>query len=162
MADQLQSLVEQANRLALSSDEPGWDTFVRSLGLTPPTAEQRAFIRASGVPKLKGMLPVELRVVLEAIRARFVEQASTESMKTDLLVLVDREMLRFVAAAQPPKSVLPGIFANAQRTSVRQGPQGDSINAQRCTCCGAARPAGSDLRSCTFCGQSFFSPRDSA
>lgn len=157
-ADQLQALVEQANRLALSSDEPTWDTFVRSVGLTPLSAEQRAFIRASGVPKLKGMLPVELRVVLEAIRARFAPMADSESMKTDLLVLVDREMLRFVAAAQPPKSVLPGIFANAQRTAVRLGPQADSLSAQKCTCCGAARPAESNLRSCTFCGQSFFPP----
>ncbi len=123
---------------------------MRSLGLAPLTADQRTFIRKSGAPKLSGVLPVELRVVLERLRDVH-PQLDPMERKT----FVDRELLKFVAAAQPPKAVLGNIFANAQASSVRLA-SADGVSALKCACCGAARPAGADLRTCTFCGTAFF------
>jgi hypothetical protein len=75
------------------------------------------------------------------------------AMKMELDTFVDRTLLKYVAAAQPPKRVMGGIFANAQATAVRLGDAGSQVSALKCSCCGAARPAGSDLAVCTFCGQ---------
>jgi hypothetical protein len=155
-AEQLQAHLDQAFAAALANDAPKWDALVRSLGLTPLTDEQRQFIRRSGVPKLKGVLPVELRVVLEAVRSKIVALPGAAKIQTDLEVFVEREMLRFIAAAQPPKAVMGNIFANAQQSAVRLGAAADAVMALKCGCCGAARPAGSDLRSCAFCGNALF------
>ncbi len=119
--------------------------------MSPLTAEQRAFIRKAGVPKLKGVLPVELRVVLEAIAAHVAREPGAERMAIELNTFVEREMLRFIAAAQPAKAVMGNIFANANASAVRFASV-DGVSALKCSCCGAARPAGSDLRTCTFCG----------
>ncbi len=144
----LQSEIDRVFAAALANNPGEWDALVRSFGLAPLTADQRAFIRGqAGVPKLKGVLPVELRVVLEALRAR--APAGTDAM--ELKTFVDRELLRFVAAAQPPKSVLPNICVNAQASAVRMSADA-SIGAKKCPCCGAARAAGSDLQTCAFCG----------
>jgi hypothetical protein len=98
--------IERAYQLALLGDHTRWDEFVLDLGLMPLNEANRAAIRQmDGVPKMKGVLPCELRVVLE--------------MLCKDPVMVEREMLRFVGAAQPPKVALKGIFANAQRTAVR-------------------------------------------
>lgn len=140
-------MIDRAFTTALAGDEARWEEVVRSLGLTPLTAEQRGFIRKAGVPKLKGVLPVELRVALEAIRAQVAQEEDPMELKT----FVDREMLRYIAAAQPPKAVMGNIFANANASAVRMA-SADGISALKCGCCGAARPAGSDLRTCTFCG----------
>jgi hypothetical protein len=148
----LQDWIDRSFSTALEGDSPRWDALVRELSLTPLTPPQRSAIRSAGVPKLKDVLPVELRVVLEAIRARLAQQPGAAALAMELETFVDRELLRYVAAAQPPKAAVAGIFANAQRTSVRSGGAGDSVSALRCSCCGAARPAGSDLRVCTFCG----------
>ena len=127
----------RAFETALAGDEARWDELVRELGLTPLTTAQRVTIRTSGVPGLKGVLPVELRVVLEAIRTRVGAQPGASKLYDDLDVFVDRELLRFIAAAQPPKVALKGIFANANRTAVRMA-SADSVSALKCACCGAA------------------------
>lgn len=150
-AAKLQGLLDRAFTTALAGDELRWEEVVRSLGLTPLTAEQRAFIRKTGVPKLKGVLPVELRVVLEAIRAQVSSGPGAGALTMELKTVVDREMLRYIAAAQPAKAVMGNIFANANASAVRMA-SADGISALKCGCCGAARPAGSDLRVCTFCG----------
>jgi hypothetical protein len=147
----LQGLIDRAFAAALAGDEPRWDEVVRAQGLTPLTVEQRALIRKAGVPKLKGVLPVELRVVLEAIRAQISLEPGAHALAMELKTFVDRELLRYVAAAQPPKAAMGNIFANAHASAVRMA-SADGISALRCSCCGAARPAGSELHTCSFCG----------
>ena len=144
--------LERSFGVALKGDGPEWDGLGRELGLSPLTVAQREAIRSAGAPKLKGVLPVELRVVLEAVRGQVAQLPGAKEMTTELEVFVDRQLLKYVAAAQPPKAAVAGIFANANRTAIRLGPGGDSVSALKCGCCGAARPAGSDLAVCTFCG----------
>lgn len=130
--------IERAYQLALLGDHALWDEFVRGLGLRPLDDGQRAQLRQmTGVPKLKGVLPLELRIVLCALTRDGVE--------------IEREMLRFIGAAQPPKVALKGIFANAQRTAVRTA-SADSIHAVPCETCGAAPQADGHPNVCSFCG----------
>jgi hypothetical protein len=147
----LDAWVDRAFSTALAGDGPQWDALVRELGLVPLTAEQRQAIRATGVPKLKGVLPVELRVALEKVRLQASSLPGAAAVKTELSTFVDRTLLKYVSAAQPAKAAVAGIFANAHRTAVRSS-GADSVSALKCGCCGAARPAGSDLAVCTFCG----------
>ena len=149
--EQLDVWLERAFSTALEGDGEKWDRLVLELGLVPLNAGQRQAIRATGVPKLKGVLPVELRVVLEKVRAQVSGLPGAEVLKTELSTFVDRTLLKYVSAAQPAKAAVAGIFANAHRTAVRSS-GADSVSALKCSCCGAARPAGSDLAVCTFCG----------
>jgi hypothetical protein len=149
--DMLNQLLDACFPLALEGSSSNWDSFVRSLGLTPLTQEQRRVIRSAGVPQLKGVLPVELRVVLEAIHARVSTQPDVSFIAMELDTFVERELMRFIAAAQPAKAALAGIFANAHRSAIKTVGV-DSISTVKCNCCGAARPANSELSTCTFCG----------
>jgi hypothetical protein len=55
-----------------------------------------------------------------------------------------------------PKVTAGSIFANAQQTSVRLGDDKEAVKTKKCASCGAARPEGTDLKICAFCGKDFF------
>lgn len=57
-----------------------------------------------------------------------------------------------------PKVTTASIFANAQLTSVRLGDEKEAVKTRKCASCGAARPEGTDLKLCAFCGKDFFPP----
>ena len=136
--------VERAFITALRGGEPQWNALVRSFGLTPLDSKQRVAIRRVGVPKLKGVLPIELRNVHEEIRVRIAKEPGAEALSSELETFVERELLRYVAAAQP--------FPEGNRPVVRVGSAAEPKNALNCGCCDAPRPTGIDGMVCAFCG----------
>ena len=53
------------------------------------------------------------------------------------------------------KSVLSSIIRTTKATSTRVTPLKAAMAARKCRSCGGARPEGSDLRVCQFCGDRF-------
>jgi len=176
--ERLQTRVREVVGKALQSrvgEDPSWDGFLVGLGLKPLAAARRLELSSQGVPNLKGALPIEVRKALDAIRRQserdlepLVEELTgpgtdddgdaegcIDRLRRDLAELVDREMQEYLVKCRP-KVTLSSIFANAQMTSVRLGDAAPDVKARKCTCCGAARPEGTDLRSCAFCGNDFF------
>ena len=148
MQTKLQDSIEKAFTTALRGGEPQWNSIVRSYGLTPLNSEQRLAIRRAGVAKLKGVLPVELRVVLEEIRVRIAREPGAAELSDELATFVERELVRYVAAAQPPRA----IFASLNRAPGRNGGGNEPVDAFKCSCCGSDRPADADQQTCAFCG----------
>ncbi|XZF15562.1 zinc ribbon domain-containing protein [Chitinophagaceae bacterium MMS25-I14] len=52
-------------------------------------------------------------------------------------------------------NALSGIFGNAKKTSIGVTYSAAETKAGKCPNCGAARPADTDLRTCSYCGYSF-------
>jgi hypothetical protein len=128
-------------------------------------------VSAAAAASARGALPLELRSVLEAIRgytARLLAALSqrlpdgnpeVDRLRTELDSFVDQVMRDFTAKVRPAPTVA-GIFANAQRTTTRFAEVRDGVRTKKCPLCGAARPEGTDLRACAFCGQSLFPGAD--
>lgn len=55
-----------------------------------------------------------------------------------------------------PPSLLSGILGNALRSSQRYKQEAPALETKKCPGCGAARPEGTDLRFCDFCGHQFY------
>jgi hypothetical protein len=171
-----QEVVDKAMAAHVGED-PSWDAFLLGLKLKPLVAALRLEILQQGVPNLRGALPVEVRRAFEAIRREgerdlrpLMEElkavdaqggdvgdveARIDKLRHELEALVDREMREYLAKCRP-KITVSSIFANAQMTSVRMGDDKDGVKTKKCGCCGAARPEGTDLKTCAFCGNDFF------
>lgn len=160
--------VEELVRAALEWRPAGddrWDALLSGLGLKPMSAEQRLRLFQSSRTQLRGALPVELRGALEVIREhssralRALDVADDEDARArferELEAFVDRELGAYIDRTRPTTTV-SSIFANARSTTVTFGGAKDQLKARRCRTCGAARPEGTDLRRCAFCGQDLF------
>ncbi|MHB8872766.1 MAG: hypothetical protein ACYC8T_03670 [Myxococcaceae bacterium] len=137
---------------------PEWDGHLASLGLTPMTFEQRLAVQRQGVANLKGALPVEVRRALQAVRDEELKGLvglDDASLRLKLDTTIERELRDYLNRCRPRAS-LGSIFANAQATTVRLGEVKDQVAVLKCRCCGAARPDGSNLRVCAFCGAELF------
>ncbi len=163
-----QARLEELLRAALAGRPQGddrWDAVLLGLRLTPPAAEQRLALLQTSRTQLRGALPVEVRRALEVIREdafvalrglKTAEDAEDRArFEEELASFVDRALRDYIDQTRPVASV-SGIFANARSTTVTYGDAKDQVKARRCQTCGAARPDGSDLRTCAFCGQAFF------
>jgi hypothetical protein len=137
--------------------DPRWDALLRSLGLEPPRESQRLALLAAA-PLRRGVLPVELRAALEALKEAIERDAPGPELRAELAGLVEREMTEYLRRVRPPQG-LAGIFANAQATTIRHADTQDGVATRKCDACGAARPEGTDLRKCAYCGGDLF-PRE--
>lgn len=152
---------------ALESSAQGsdaWNTLLAELGLAVPAAKVREQL-ALRQPLKKGALPVEVRHVLERLQtitrktlsdAAVGDETSAAFEKT-LEHFVEEDMTLYLKAVRPaasPKS----IFATAKATTKKYGDMNTKavVEIVRCKSCGAARPEGTDLRVCDFCGGNFF------
>jgi hypothetical protein len=160
-----------AAQQARVGDDPGWDAFLTALGLTPLPAEERLAIQRQGVPNLRGALPIELRQALAEVGRQTEEAlarlgdagagdddalaARLEALQGELARFVDRELRDYLDKARPMATVA-SIFANAQATALRLGDAKESVKTKKCPACGAARPEGTNLRACAFCGTDLF------
>lgn len=57
---------------------------------------------------------------------------------------------------QPINSLLANILGKAMVSSVKYDQQEPALETRKCGGCGAARPEGTDLSTCDFCGFEFF------
>lgn len=55
-----------------------------------------------------------------------------------------------------PPSLLSGILGNALKSMQRYKQEAPALETKKCPGCGAARPEGTDLRFCDFCGHQFY------
>lgn len=169
LAERVQEAVTLASQSTPAGD-PRWDAFLTGLGLAPPTATERLAVQLQGMPNLKGALPIELRSALGVLRRQFERElrqlaASLEStedlleiaaLERELSSLVDREIQQYLEHCRP-KATVSSIFANARRTTASMGAAvKNTFKALRCRVCGAARPEGTELHVCAYCGSDFF------
>lgn len=57
---------------------------------------------------------------------------------------------------KPPVNLLANILGNALNTSAKHGQQLAGLETRTCGSCGAARPEGTELHTCAYCGFEFF------
>ncbi len=170
---QLDAQLEHIKQKALESraaDDPHWDAFLVSMGVTPLDGEARMRILASGAPKINGAFPAEVRSAFTLIQKQALESldseramfghdggflADHERLDRKARYIVDERMRDYINCARP-KVTLGGIFANAANTSTRHERNTESVNTETCGCCGAARPADTSLNVCAFCGSRLF------
>jgi hypothetical protein len=175
--ERLRARVQELLSRALASragDDPAWDEYLGSLGVRPLTAAKREEIHAAGVPNLRGALPVEVRKALVALAGALGEELRAlaeavdgaggetgeserrlDALEAELRDLAERQAREYLNQARPRASLL-GIFANAQQSTIRYAAAGEAVQTKKCACCGAARPDGTDLAACAFCGAAFF------
>jgi hypothetical protein len=176
----LEQMTRRIFETATTSDRgggPAWDRLLGELGVEPPSTDQRLQALSTNVPLSKGPVPAEVRKALEKLRAdlsveveRFraaldqnpgaadaTQDEQLEELDRRLASFVDAEVKRYIAAVRPAPAAA-GIFANALATtpSYAADRQGAGVETKMCGTCGAARPAGTDLRTCDFCGGSLF------
>jgi hypothetical protein len=180
LSDNLEQTVSAVFETATASDKgggPAWDRLLRELGLEPPSAAERAQALATDVPIAKGPVPAEVRRALEKLHAAVAAEATRLQRAVDRATdvdttaldeqldqlakrlgdFVDTEVKRYIAAIRPAPAAA-GIFANALATTPDYAAmrQEEGVETKTCKTCGAARPAGTDLETCDFCGGSFF------
>ncbi|MDF2191088.1 hypothetical protein [Paraflavitalea sp. CAU 1676] len=58
--------------------------------------------------------------------------------------------------AKPPLNLLANILNNSLTSSTKYDQQKAGLETRTCGGCGAARPDGTDLSTCDFCGFEFY------
>ncbi len=151
---------------------PEWIALMAARGIEPLGLKQREQALRTGFQFHRGALPVEVRMVLERIRddvstrsrrvteppdasAGETARAYVESFYRRLEELVETLLQDYVDAIKPAASV-NAIFANAMASTKKFAAEGAGSQTKTCNCCGAGRPADTDLRTCAFCGTPFF------
>lgn len=171
---ELSRSIEQTIDLAKDTPPKGgeeWFSFMITLGVEPLDMKSRGHALSSGFQFNQGALPVEVRRVIERLKddvaeraTRFTEKhgGSAEANKIlldEFLVtledVVESSMGDYVLSIKP-KAALAGIFANAAMTTKTFEKQDAGAITKKCRCCGAARPSDTELKTCAFCGTSFF------
>lgn len=59
-------------------------------------------------------------------------------------------------ADQKNNALLMNILGNAMDSSIKYGETQSGLETRKCSSCGAARPEGSALSTCDYCGFQFF------
>ncbi len=151
---------------------PAWIALMASVGVEPLGLRQREQALRTGFQFHRGALPVEVRMVLERIRDDVSTRSRTVAEPADVLTgetarayvesfqrrldeLVETRLQDYVDAIKPAASV-NAIFANALASTKKFTAEGSGSQTKTCDCCGAGRPADTDLRTCAFCGTPFF------
>ena len=57
-------------------------------------------------------------------------------------------------------NLLASILGNALASSKKYDTAGSGVETRKCTNCGAARPEGTDLSACDYCGFAFFKKQE--
>lgn len=174
LENELSHSIQQTVNLAKSTPPKGgeeWFSFMMTMGVEPLNVTARSNALASGFQFNQGALPAEVRRVMERLKqdvadraTRFTEKhgGSAEANKIlldEFLVtledVVESSMGDYVLSIKP-KAALAGIFANAAITTKTFEKQDAGAITKKCRCCGAARPSDTELKTCAFCGTSFF------
>lgn len=171
---EFQSKIEECvaiARTATSDESDTWDNYLKNLSLTPLTKEDRNQRYTLNETIQTGALPVELRSVLDfhsaAIR-QTMNDLKTEFGNQDwwidrvekpFLKVVDdmpRQTLQeYIGAVRMDSTT---ILKNAAKVSYGYFDTTVKSNSKShlCPTCRAARPAETDLTTCSFCGSSLF------
>lgn len=75
-------------------------------------------------------------------------------MLTDMLHQINMEEEK--KSPEPIRNLLAGILGNSLNTSVKHEQQKAGLETRTCGSCGAARPEGTELSTCAFCGFEFY------
>lgn len=170
----LHNSMDQTINLAMHANPAGseeWFEFMAMVGVDPLDSKTRSNSLKSGFQFNQGILPVEVRRVLERVKddiagrvQRFEENLeasndTTAAVRDGFLAKLDEiveSRLNTYVGSIKPKAAVSAIFANAAVSTKLFEQQKAGSETKKCRCCGAARPADSDLKICAFCGTSFF------
>lgn len=167
------ALADETFRMAAEGGDE-WDDYMTAHGLEPGTGEERAEIRALHEPPLEGTLPAEVRSLLEKQREaailkglEFKQQFGSQEwwmmrVETPMLKLLENyvpDHVKKYIGEMKPKVVSSGtLFANALTDTPKYftDVSGAGTQSEKCPTCMAARPAGTELKKCAFCGTEIF------
>lgn len=158
---------------AVPDREDEWDAYMRTHELIPKSDDERSELLVLKAEQIKGALPVEVRLVLDKHKQRAEkmldewkrEHGSAEwwdrveaPAKKLIKEFVDENIKRYLGELDKVVISAASIFANSASTSSRYvlQVQKAGTRSEKCPTCMAARPEGSDLRTCMFCGAEIF------
>jgi len=162
--------------IALAAKSPGenkeWADYMSSQGATPKTGEERKELLTLKEETHKGALPIEVRMVFDKHKATASEklqewkrQYGQEEWWPRVETPAHKIMDDFIQdgikkyLGETSKSVsTKTIFSNSTLTTPKYYTQvyQAGTKSEKCPTCMAARPAGTELTTCAFCGSPIF------
>lgn len=171
---EFQSKIEECVALArtVKQDESeSWDSYLKNLSVTPITKEDRKERYALNESIRTGALPVELRSALDRHSATILQTMNSlknefghhewwsDRVEKPFLKVVDdmpqQTLMEYIGAVQLDSTTILKNAADVSYgyfdTTVQTGSK-----SHLCPTCRAARPAETDLTTCSFCGSPLF------
>lgn len=158
---------------AIPDQEDEWDAYMRAQEVVPKSSDERIQLLALKEERSKGALPIEVRLVLEKHKLAVIQKLS--EIKTEygskewwsrveapadkvINEFIDESIKRYIGEMNRTSVSSRNIFANAMKTTPKYFTQVHKAGtkSEKCPTCMAARPEGSDLKTCAFCGSVIF------
>lgn len=171
---EFQSKIEECvaiARTATSDQSESWDTYLKGLSITPMQKDDRKQRYTLNETIQTGALPVELRSALDFHSAAIRQTMNTyktefgdnewwnDRVEKPFLKIVDdipqQTFLEYIGAVRHDSTT---IMKNASQVSYGyfDTTVGSNSKSHLCPTCRAARPAETDLTTCSFCGSQLF------
>jgi hypothetical protein len=171
---EFQSKIEECVTIARTvthEESESWDSYLKNLSVTPITKEDRQERYTLNTSIQTGALPVELRRALEQHTASIRETMNNlksefghhdwwiDRVEKPFLKVIDdipqQTLMEYIGAVRLDSTTILKNAADVSYgyfdTTVQTGSK-----SHLCPTCRAARPAETDLTTCSFCGSSLF------